>query len=78
MNCVVEFLKNNNQALLLARNVNNNMTRLANEAELQERLDEAQATDKKLIEDFICAFCYNFPSDPIMYSDCEKVFCFEE
>ena len=54
------------------------MALLANEAVLDERLDEKQAVDSekpKLVEDFICAFCANFPVNPVMCDRCEKVFC---
>ncbi len=54
------------------------MALLANEAVLDERLDEKQAVDSeksKLVEDFICAFCVNFPLNPVMCDRCKKVFC---
>ena len=57
------------------------MALLANEAVLDERLDEKQAVDSekpKLVEDFICAFCANFPVNPVMCDRCEKVFCLQE
>lgn len=52
------------------------MTPLISEAETA-RLDEGQAVDKKLIEDFRCSFCLSFINDPVMCSKCENVFCLE-
>jgi len=45
---------------------------------LEARLDEAYATDKKQVEEIICAFCCNLPVNPVMCSECEKVFCLED
>ena len=57
------------------------MARLANEAELTARLDEAHAIDTnkpKLVEDLVCSFCLLFPFDPVMCDRCDKVFCLKE
>jgi hypothetical protein len=78
MNSVVEFKNKSSHVEQLAARVNENVTRLSIEVELQERLNEAHATDKKLVQDFICSFCLSFPSNPVMCSECEKVFCIEE
>jgi hypothetical protein len=53
------------------------MNRLANEAELVARLDEVNAVDKKLVEDYRCSICICFSFNPIMCSECEHVFCLE-
>ena len=57
------------------------MDLLEDKAVLEERLDEKHALDEnkpKLVEDFICAFCTNFPRDPVMCDRCENVFCEKE
>ena len=51
------------------------MARLANDAELVARLDEAHALDKKLVEDYRCSICICFGFNPVMCSECEHVFC---
>jgi hypothetical protein len=49
------------------------MARLTVEAVLEVRLDEQHAVDThkpRLVEDFICAFCSNFPVNPVMCDHC--------
>ena len=70
-----DFLKNNSQAHLHALKVEGSMALLAEGAVLEVILDEANALNKKEVEEFICAFCANFPKDPLICSECEKVFC---
>jgi hypothetical protein len=64
-----------NQSNLLAKRVDENMSRLVSEAELVARLDEAQAVDKQLVEDYRCSICICFTFDPVMCSECDHVFC---
>ena len=57
------------------------MALLSEEAEMEVRVEETHALDTnklKLVEDFICALCANFPLDLVMCDKCENVFCMEE